>query len=118
VPVHGEVGKREPPLSAWKLTLEASSVDPHHEPAAKLDPRLRQAFDKVTASPAMDNPHHGVKTEEGSVSKVINCECGEVVRAESDDELVQKVERHVGDAHPELVGKMSRADVLGMAEEE
>ena len=52
------------------------------------------------------------------MSKVINCECGEVVRAETDDELVQKVERHVGEAHPELVGKMSRRDVLGMAEEE
>ena len=51
------------------------------------------------------------------MGKVINCECGEVVRAENDDELVQKVERHVGDAHPELVGKLSREDVLGMAEE-
>ena len=51
------------------------------------------------------------------MSKVINCECGEVVRATSDDELVEKVERHVGEAHPELVGKMSRADILGMAEE-
>ena len=47
------------------------------------------------------------------MSKVINCECGEVVRADSDDELVQKVERHVGESHPELVGKMSRDDVLG-----
>ena len=51
------------------------------------------------------------------MGKVINCECGEVVRAESDDELVQKVEQHVGEAHPELVGKMSREDVLAMAEE-
>lgn len=51
------------------------------------------------------------------MSKVINCECGEVVRADGDDELVQKVERHVGEAHPELVGKMSREDVLAMAEE-
>jgi len=51
------------------------------------------------------------------VSKVINCECGETVRAESDDELVDKVQRHVGEAHPELVGKMSREDVLAMAEE-
>lgn len=51
------------------------------------------------------------------MSKVINCECGETVRAETDDELVQKVERHVGEAHPELVGKMSREDVLAMAEE-
>jgi hypothetical protein len=51
------------------------------------------------------------------VSKVINCECGDVVRAEDDDELVVKVERHVGEAHPELVGKMSRGDILAMAEE-
>ena len=47
------------------------------------------------------------------MGKVINCECGEVVRAETDNELVQKVERHVGQAHPELVGKLSREDVLG-----
>lgn len=52
------------------------------------------------------------------MGKVINCECGETVRAGSDDELVQKVERHVGEAHPELVGKLSRDDVLAMAEEE
>ena len=51
------------------------------------------------------------------MSKVINCECGETVQAETDDELVQKVERHVGEAHPELVGKLSRDDVLAMAEE-
>jgi predicted small metal-binding protein len=51
------------------------------------------------------------------MGKVINCECGEVVRADSDDELVRKVEAHVRQAHPELVGKLSRDDVLGMAEE-
>jgi predicted small metal-binding protein len=51
------------------------------------------------------------------MSKVINCECGETVAAETDDELVGKVERHVGEAHPELVGKMSRDDILAMAEE-
>ena len=51
------------------------------------------------------------------MGKLINCECGEVVRADSDDELVQKVERHVGESHPELVGKMTRDDVLAMAEE-
>ncbi|NUT56415.1 MAG: hypothetical protein HOQ03_10590 [Thermoleophilia bacterium] len=27
-----------------------------------------------------------------------HCECGEVVRADSDDELVQKVEAHVAEA--------------------
>ena len=48
---------------------------------------------------------------------VVNCECGEIVRADGDDELVAKVEQHVAAAHPELVGQMTRADILGMAEE-
>ena len=52
------------------------------------------------------------------VSKVVNCECGEIVRAESDTELVTRVEAHVESNHPEMVGKLSRDDILGMAEEE
>ena len=51
------------------------------------------------------------------MAMVVNCECGEVVTAESDEELVGKVERHVGQAHPELVGKLGREDILAMAEE-
>jgi predicted small metal-binding protein len=52
------------------------------------------------------------------MGKVVNCECGQTVRAESDDELVAQVEAHVQRDHPELVGKLSRDDILGMAEEE
>jgi predicted small metal-binding protein len=51
------------------------------------------------------------------MSKLINCECGAVVRGETDDELVKAAEKHVTEAHPELVGKLSREDILGMAEE-
>jgi len=52
------------------------------------------------------------------MGKLINCECGEVVRGGDDDELVANAEAHVGEAHPDLVGKISREDLLGMAEEE
>jgi predicted small metal-binding protein len=52
------------------------------------------------------------------VSKVVNCECGEIVRAETDSELVGQVEAHVERNHPEMVGKLSRDEILGMAEEE
>jgi predicted small metal-binding protein len=50
------------------------------------------------------------------MSKLINCECGQVVRGETDDELVQKAEEHINRDHPELVGKLSRDDLLAMAE--
>jgi predicted small metal-binding protein len=51
------------------------------------------------------------------MSKVINCECGHVVRGESDEELLASAEEHVNRDHPELVGKVSREDLLAMAEE-
>jgi predicted small metal-binding protein len=50
------------------------------------------------------------------MAKLINCECGQVVRGETDDELVKNAEEHINRDHPELVGKLSRDDLLGMAE--
>jgi hypothetical protein len=52
------------------------------------------------------------------MARVINCECGQTIRGESDDELVRKAQDHVDQNHPELAGKLSRGDFLGMAEEE
>ena len=51
------------------------------------------------------------------MAKLINCECGQVVRGENDDELVAAAEAHVNENHPDLVGKLSRDDILGMSEE-
>ena len=52
------------------------------------------------------------------MSKVVNCECGFVARGVTDHELVANVEQHVLSDHPDMVGKMSRDDILGMAENE
>ena len=49
--------------------------------------------------------------------KLIHCECGQVVRGNTDDELVAAAERHIQTDHPELVGKLQRSDILDMAEE-
>jgi predicted small metal-binding protein len=51
------------------------------------------------------------------MAQVIHCECGTDIQADSDDELVGKVEEHVQERHPEMVGKMSREQILGMAHE-
>jgi hypothetical protein len=47
---------------------------------------------------------------------MVTCECGEVAHAETEDELIASVERHVGEQHPDLVGAFSREDILAMAE--
>ena len=51
------------------------------------------------------------------MTMVIHCECGADVQRESDDELVANVEQHVQDKHPEMVGTMSREQILAMAHE-
>lgn len=50
--------------------------------------------------------------------KVIDCECGQQIRAEDEDQLVAQVTAHVEESHPDLVGKLGRDDVLAMAHEE
>jgi predicted small metal-binding protein len=52
------------------------------------------------------------------MTKILNCECGFSVRSESDDEIVAKVEAHMEDVHPDLVGNVSREEILAMTEEE
>ncbi len=52
------------------------------------------------------------------MSKLIHCECGQVVRGKTDDELVRAAMDHVNKDHPELVGKVSGEDFLAMAEED
>jgi len=47
---------------------------------------------------------------------VVHCPCGVDVAGESDDELVSNVEEHIRADHPDLVGKYSREQILGMAQ--
>ena len=49
--------------------------------------------------------------------KVINCECGYVVRGTDDKDLLANAEEHVRTAHPDLVGQITREDLMAMAEE-
>ena len=49
------------------------------------------------------------------MAKVVNCPCGEVMRAETDDELIRVVQKHGKDVHSQDVG---REEVLAMARPE
>jgi hypothetical protein len=46
----------------------------------------------------------------------ITCVCGYVVQGENDDELWGNAQRHLSADHPELVGKVTREDLLAQAE--
>jgi predicted small metal-binding protein len=54
--------------------------------------------------------------EEASVAKQITCACGYVFRADTDAELWEKAQEHIATAHPDMVGKVNREDILAQAE--
>jgi predicted small metal-binding protein len=49
--------------------------------------------------------------------KRINCVCGYVVEGEDDEKLWEEAQEHLRSDHPDLVGKVSRQDILAQAEE-
>jgi hypothetical protein len=49
--------------------------------------------------------------------KRITCVCGKVLEGEDDDQLWAEAQAHIAADHPELVGKVSREDILARAEE-
>ena len=52
------------------------------------------------------------------MAKEFDCERdGVVIRGADDEELVASVERHIAEAHPDLVGKVSGQDILAAAKE-
>lgn len=56
VAVRSQEREREASLSSREIGLDAAPLDPRDEPAAELDPRLRQGFAKVTTTDARNNP--------------------------------------------------------------
>jgi predicted small metal-binding protein len=46
----------------------------------------------------------------------IVCTCGYVIQGDGDDELWANAQDHMGVLHPELVGNVTREDILAQAE--
>jgi predicted small metal-binding protein len=49
------------------------------------------------------------------VAKIMHCDCGHVVRGETDDELVANVQKHAHEVHDM---EISREQVLAMSQQE
>jgi hypothetical protein len=50
-----------------------------------------------------------------SGKRFLQCPCGELLEAASEDELVEKADAHLVERHPELAGHYSREQILFMA---
>jgi predicted small metal-binding protein len=52
------------------------------------------------------------------MAKLINCQCGRTIRAESDDDVVAQAQEHIRESHPDLVDSVTREQLLDWIEEE
>lgn len=51
------------------------------------------------------------------MAKVINCECGYVVRGDSDEQLLAAANSHIRQEHPDMVGNVTDDQLMSMAQE-
>jgi predicted small metal-binding protein len=51
------------------------------------------------------------------MAKVIRCQCGFLAHGETVEEVATVIEQHMRSDHPELVGQVTREDLIAMAEE-
>jgi predicted small metal-binding protein len=47
----------------------------------------------------------------------MTCVCGYVIQGDNDDEFCRNAQDHMGVLHPELVGNVTREDLLAQAEQ-
>ena len=52
------------------------------------------------------------------MAKVINCACGETIRGESEDEVLDNAEAHVQERHADMADQFPRSALAGMVEDE
>jgi predicted small metal-binding protein len=57
------------------------------------------------------------RAKEEQMAYVINCDCGYVARGETEPDVVDDLNQHMEEVHPDLVGTIAEEDLLAMAEE-
>jgi hypothetical protein len=71
----------------------------------------------VLAPSTIAREDRGGLTRRLAMALRIICMCGYVIQGEDDDELWRNAQGHMGVLHPELVGNLTRDDLLAQAEQ-
>jgi predicted small metal-binding protein len=50
------------------------------------------------------------------MARQITCECGQIVRGETEAEVVELTREHLRSAHPQLADKLTRDDIVALIE--
>jgi hypothetical protein len=84
--------------------------------------RSRSPFGEPGSVPSLRPQRPEVEDRSGlswrlAMALRIVCMCGYVIQGDDDDELWMNAQGHMGVLHPELVGNVTRDDILAQAEQ-
>jgi predicted small metal-binding protein len=112
-----EVGEEDAALPARKPLLQTTPAQLDHEVPTELDIGVRRALQPRSNLCANIRERPGANNRSSSImARQITCECGQVVRGETEHELVEQTLEHLRRDHPQLVGKVTREDIVAMIE--
>jgi predicted small metal-binding protein len=70
----------------------------------------------MLAPAATAREDRGGSTRRSAMALRIVCMCGYIIQGDDDEELWSNAQDHMGVLHPELVGNVTREDILAQAE--
>lgn len=113
----GEHGEREATLPPDCAPIrKAGRTGFEGDVAGQVNAEHRgQPFPNIFAAPAHDTGNRGKWNRRVAMGKIVQCDCGFVAKAESDEELIAQVQRHAKEVHDM---DLTAEQVLAMAHPE
>ena len=117
-PLEHEVREQHATLPAGEALLDAAAAELYHEAPAELHVGVVRALQprsnlsaniRETAGPD-NSPRYQ------SMARQITCECGQIVRGETEDELVDLTLEHLRSDHPQLADRITRDEIVALIE--
>jgi predicted small metal-binding protein len=106
-------------LAARETAFDPAAFELDGEQAAELDSCRwdgLQPSSKLVANIRTMGISDNRLESDRPMARQIKCECGYVARGETDDEVIELLERHIRRDHPELVETETRDEMASMIE--
>src|SRR3954454_2602013 len=114
-PLEHEVREKHATLPAGEALLDAAAVELDHEAPAELHIGVVQRRSNLCAN-IRERPEPDNRPRYQPMARQITCECGQIVRGETEDELVDLTLEHLRSDHPQLADQITRDEIVALIE--
>ena len=117
-PLEHEVREEHATLPAGEALLDAAAMELDHEAPAELHVgvvRELQPRSNLSAN-IRERPGPDNRPRYPPMARQITCECGQIVRGETEAEIVDLTLEHLRSDHPQLADRITRDEIVALIE--